>query len=100
MSVKGRYLRDENNEIFSPITSSSSIVAGVNKYNNENIKLDYFYDSYVKYVNSDTISTVNFADLKFEKGCFYDFNIAGTITGDAGATGSVLIKPNIRITWS
>lgn len=97
--VKGKYLKDENGEIFSPITSASSIVA-VPYSSLGKIKLDYFYQGYLKYVNASSIKNITFSGLEFEKNCFYDFNIAGTISGDAGSTGSILFKPNIRITWS
>ena len=97
--VNGKYIKDENNNIISPITSTETIYYkdGYDNSGDSNKNLQSLFSDNIYYENSSSIKEVTFDNYIIKENTFYEYKISGTLDGDTGAASSVLITPLIGI---
>ena len=90
-NVNGKYIKDENGNIFSPITSAGSVI-GKRSIGGANINLQSCFDGDYQYSAANVVE-LNIPDLVINKGQFYHFDVCGSFVGNTGDLASLLLTP-------
>lgn len=91
-TVNGKYIKDENSNIFSPITSAGSVIGKRSIGGEANINLQSCFDGDYQY-SASNITTLTISDLVINKGQFYHFDVCGAFVGNSGDISSLLLTP-------